>query len=139
MCDRVAVVEHPLEPRAVEALVAGEDAGGRVVFEGVVRRQSHGQRVLRLEYEAYRPMALRVLRDITETIETRWPGVRCAIHHRVGTLAIGELAVVIAVAAPHRAEAFEACRYAIEALKADVPIWKREVMEGGAVWVGLGP
>ena len=133
------VVASPLDLGEVVRAVEGEDAGGLVTFSGCVRQQTHGRRVVRLEYEAYAPMAERGMAAIGVEAQERWPQSRLAIVHRVGVLAPGELAVVIAAAAPHRAEAFEACRHAIERLKQDVPIWKKEVFEDGAVWVGLGP
>src|SRR5690606_31877317 len=115
------------------------DAGGIATFTGNVRRHSRGTTVEHLEYEAYEPMALRVLEQICARIEREIEGSRVAIHHRIGHLVVGETAVVIAASAPHRAEAFAACREAIEALKRDVPIWKREVADDGAVWIGQGP
>lgn len=136
---RFAVREAPLVLQEAVELVAGEDAGGLVTFSGAVRDRTRGRRVLRLDYEAYGPMAVRVMEAIGEEAATRWPGTRLSILHRVGTLVPGELAVVIAAAAPHRAEAFDACRHAIERLKQDVPIWKKEHFEDGEVWVGLGP
>ena len=93
----------------------------------------------RLEYEAYRPMAEAKLAQISAEAEVKWPGVRLAIHHRVGVLVVGEAAVVIAAAAPHRKEAFRACEFAIDRLKEEVPIWKKEFYEDGEEWVGLGP
>ena len=111
-----------------------------MTFAGVVRRQGHHlPDVIRLEYEAYVEMAEQVLADIAEEIEREWPGTRLAIHHRVGSLSVGETAVVIAAAAPHRAEAFEACRAAIDRLKHRAPIWKKEIGESGEAWLGLGP
>ena len=92
-----------------------------------------------LEYEAFVPMAEQVLTTIAHEIELEYPGVKVAIHHRIGTLRVGEAAVVIAASAPHRAEAFAACRVAIERLKQRAPIWKKEIGESGAVWVGVGP
>lgn len=133
------VVERPLSLDEVVRAVGGESYGGLVTFSGSVRNQTRGKRVLRLEYEAYGPMAEKVLARIGGEAAEKWPGSRLAIVHRVGTLQPGELAVVIAAAAPHRAEAFDACRHAIERLKQDVPIWKKEFFEDGEVWVGLGP
>jgi molybdopterin synthase catalytic subunit len=95
--------------------------------------------VVRLTYEAYAAMAERVLAGVGRAAEERWPGVQLAIVHRVGVLVPGDVAVTIAAAAPHRAEAFEACRFAIERLKEDAPIWKRETYTDGESWVGLGP
>ena len=128
---------------AIEAVAGGDvggDAGAVVTFAGIVRRRGHHLAdVVRLEYEAYREMAEAVLGEIAVEIEREWPGVRVAIHHRTGALAVGELAVVIAAAAEHRAPAFEACRAAIDRLKLRAPIWKKEIGESGAEWIGLGP
>jgi molybdopterin synthase catalytic subunit len=108
--------------------------GGITSFVGVVRNENAGKRVLRLEYEGYEPLALRAFEQIgTETAE-RWD-VRVALHHRLGTLQIGEASVMIAAASPHRADAFAACRYIIERVKQIVPIWKHEFFEGGDVWI----
>ncbi|HUJ27558.1 MAG TPA: molybdopterin converting factor subunit 1 [Myxococcales bacterium] len=117
--------------------VEGTDCGAVVSFVGTVRSTNHGQTVVRLEYEAYPDMALRVFAHIAATARERW-GARVCIHHRTGALDPGEVSVVIAAAAPHRADAFEACRHAIEALKKDAPIWKREIYPDGSSWVGLG-
>ncbi|HEY3445154.1 MAG TPA: molybdopterin converting factor subunit 1 [Myxococcales bacterium] len=136
---RCAVTERPLELGAVVALVSTPERGGVVTFTGTVRSESHGKKVRRLEYEAYGAMAVEKLEEIAAEAEAQWPGVRVAVHHRVGVLQIGEAAVVIAAAAPHRQEAFRACEHAIERLKQDVPIWKKEVYADGAEWVGLGP
>ena len=109
--------------------------GALVSFLGVVRDHAEGRRVVRLEYHAYEPMALKVMQEIATETETRWEA-RVALIHRLGTLEIGETSVAIAVASPHRAEAFAACRHVIERVKADVPIWKREHFEDVVVWVG---
>jgi molybdopterin converting factor subunit 1 len=133
------VSAEPLSLDEVIAAVSDEAHGGVVTFTGVVRRHSRGKRVERLEYEAYRPMAERRMAEIGAGIAAEIPGARIAIVHRVGVLAVGETAVVIAAAAAHRAQAFEACRAAIDRLKESVPIWKKEVAEDGETWVGLGP
>ncbi|NMO20966.1 molybdopterin converting factor subunit 1 [Pyxidicoccus fallax] len=133
------VVDRPLRLEEVVEAVGGEAYGGLVTFSGSVRNQTKGRRVLRLEYEAYAPMAEKKLAEIGAEVAAQWPGTRLAIVHRVGTLTPGELAVVIAAAAPHRKEAFRGCEHAIERLKQDVPIWKKEFFEDGEVWVGLGP
>jgi molybdopterin converting factor subunit 1 len=117
--------------------VAGPDCGAVVSFTGTVRASNHGKAVVRLEYEAYPDMALRIFAQIAALAHDKW-GARLAIHHRTGALEPGEVSVVIAAAAPHRADAFDACRHAIEALKKDAPIWKREVYPDGSSWVGLG-
>ncbi len=131
--------EAPLALEEVVRAVGGPERGGLVTFTGTVRSETKGRRVQVLSYEAYPGMAERSMAAIGREIEERWPGSRAAIVHRVGTLVPGEAAVVIAVSAPHRAAAFEGCRHAIERLKADVPIWKKERFEDGEEWVGLGP
>lgn len=137
--DRSRISDQPLDLAEAIAAVAHRGAGGINSFIGNVREQSMGKQIGHLEYEAYAPMALRVIETIIDRIEGASPGVRVAIHHRVGHLEIGEAAVIIAASAPHRAEAFDACRAAIEALKRDVPIWKREVATDGETWFGRGP
>jgi molybdopterin synthase catalytic subunit len=136
---RCTVADRPLDAEEVTARVAGPDAGGVVTFAGAVRDRSRGRDIRHLEYEAYPEMAVREMERICDEAARRWPGVRVAIAHRVGHLAIGDLAVVVAAAAPHRAEAFDACRFAIDTLKETVPIWKKEVATDGAYWVDEHP
>jgi molybdopterin converting factor subunit 1 len=137
---RVAIGPEALSVEEIAAVVAGPGRGGVVTFSGVVRRQGHAlSDVVRLEYEAYTEMALEVLAAIADELEREQPEARVAIHHRVGALGVGETAVVIAAAAPHRAEAFAVCRAAIDRLKERAPIWKKEIGESGEVWLGLGP
>ena len=133
------VVDRPLSLDEVVKAVESTGRGGLVTFSGVVRDVSKGKKVTRLEYEAYVPMAEKKLEEIALEAKGRWPGVEVAVVHRVGTLDPGELAVVIAVSAPHRKEAFRGCEFVIDRLKEDVPIWKKEFAEDGEVWVGLGP
>jgi molybdopterin synthase catalytic subunit len=133
-----AVVDRPLSLSEVVDAVSGPGRGGVVTFTGAVRDETRGRRVVRLEYEAYRPMAERKLAEIGDAI-AREHAVDVAVVHRVGVLLPGDAAVVIACAAPHRTAAFRACEACIERLKKDVPIWKREVYEDGSEWVGLGP
>ena len=135
----VLLTGEPLSLDRCLAAVTGPEMGGICTFTGLVRRHSRGVTVERLEYEAYGPMAEKVMRDLITEIEAEVPGARLAVEHRTGTLTIGDLAVVIAAAAPHRAEAFTACRAMIDRLKDRVPIWKKELGDDGAVWVGLGP
>jgi molybdopterin converting factor subunit 1 len=135
----VALLDAPLSLDRCVAAVSGPGMGGVVTFSGAVRRDSRGLTVERLEYEAYGAMAVTEMRRLCVEIEAELPGVRLAVEHRVGVLAVGDLAVVIAAAAPHRAEAFTACRAMIDRLKERVPIWKKEISTDGAEWVGLGP
>lgn len=135
----VAILDAPLSLDRCLAAVISPETGGVCTFTGLVRRHSRGVTVERLEYEAYAGMAEKVIRALVDELEAEVPGARIAIEHRVGALAIGDAAVVIAAAAPHRAEAFTACRAAIDRLKDRAPIWKKEFGDDGAVWVGLGP
>jgi molybdopterin synthase catalytic subunit len=129
------ISDRPLVESEVVARVAGDDIGGVVSFVGTVRDHARGHRIRYLEYEAYPEMAEREMQKIADEAARRWSGTRLAIAHRTGHLEIGEAAVVVAAAAPHRGEAFEACRFAIDTLKTTVPIWKKEVAESGEYWV----
>lgn len=135
----VALLGAPLSLDRCIAAVTGSGMGGIVTFTGVVRRHSRGTTVDHLEYEAYGAMAVREMTRLCDEIEAEIAGARLAVEHRTGRLEIGEIAVVIAAAAPHRAEAFTACRAMIDRLKERVPIWKKEVGDDGAEWIGLGP
>lgn len=132
---RCTLSDRPLDVDAVVRRVAGPDAGGVVTFVGQVRDHARGRAIEHLEYEAYPGMAERELEKIAAEAAERWPGVRVAVAHRTGTLAIGDIAVVVVAASAHRGEAFEACRFSIDALKERVPIWKKEVATDGAYWV----
>jgi molybdopterin synthase catalytic subunit/molybdopterin converting factor small subunit len=132
------VTEEPLSPEAVVAEVADERAGGVATFTGTVRRQSRGREVTHLEYEAYAEMAEDVMAQLAADLHQRHDLCAVAIHHRVGRVEIGEASVVIAVSAPHRQDALVACREAIDTLKQTVPLWKKEVYEGGEEWIGRG-
>ena len=132
------ISDGPLSVDAPVQAVTGTDCGAVVTFIGTVRAHNRGRAVVRLDYEAYPDMALRVFARIEEEARVRWPGTRLSIHHRVGTLEPGAISVVIAAASPHRADAFSACRHTIEELKKDAPIWKREHYQDGSEWVGLG-
>ena len=127
--------DKPLIEADVVARVAGDDTGGVVTFVGTVRNRARGQAIEYLEYEAYPEMAEREMEKIAQEATARWPGTRVAMAHRIGHLDIGDAAVIIAACAPHRGEAFEACRFCIDTLKKDVPIWKKEVAVNGAYWV----
>ncbi|MGE0359542.1 MAG: molybdenum cofactor biosynthesis protein MoaE [Vicinamibacterales bacterium] len=131
----VAVTAAPLVLDGVVRAVDGPGHGAVATFVGLVRDHNQGRRVLWLDYEAYGPLAEKALARIVDEAQGRWPGAQMAIHHRTGRLEIGEASVVIAVATPHRADAFAACRYAIERIKQIVPIWKHEHFDGGDVWI----
>jgi molybdopterin synthase catalytic subunit len=128
--------EEPLSTDEALAHVRRPGAGGLALFVGVVRGESEGRVVTRLEYSAYASMAKKEMLAIAKEIEADIDGVRVAVIHRIGSLEVGEAAVVCAASAPHRAEAFRACRALIDRVKARVPIWKREIGPDGAAWVG---
>ncbi len=127
-------------PLNIEGLISalgntsGAD-GAVVTFLGLVRNRNQGRRVMYLEYEAFDQLAVKTFERIADEIRARWPETRLALHHRVGRLGIGEASVAIATTSPHRANAYAACRYAIERVKQIAPVWKREFFEGGDVWI----
>ncbi len=126
-----------LEPvvQVVTALSRAGSDGAVVSFLGLVRNQNAGRRVEYLEYEAYEPLALRVFARIADEALARWPSAELALHHRIGRVDVGDASVAIAASSPHRADAYAACRYAIERVKQIAPIWKREYFEGGDMWI----
>jgi molybdopterin synthase catalytic subunit len=132
---RFRISAEPLDAAVVASTVAGPECGAVTTFIGLVRDRNAGRRVTRLDYEAFAPLAVKAFRQIAGEAAADWPSSRLAIHHRVGTLQIGEASVVIAAASPHRADAFAAARYAIERIKQIAPIWKHEHFEGGEVWI----
>lgn len=129
------VQREPIDVRDLVARVEGHDAGAVAVFLGTVRNRNLGRAVLRLEYDAYPEMAEEEMRRIGEAVLRDHGALRIALVHRTGRLELGDTAVVVAVAAAHRAAAFDACREAMEAIKCSVPIWKKEVFEGGEEWI----
>lgn len=130
------ITPQPLDASALAELVASPDMGAIVTFAGIVRNNFDGRATDHLEYEAYEPMAVSVLKQLAEQAQERWGTGKIAIHHRVGRLEIGETAVVIVVAAPHRHEAFEAAEYLMDQIKQVAPIWKKEVWaDGESEWV----
>jgi molybdopterin synthase catalytic subunit len=131
----IQITREPLDRDALVAAVTHPGTGGIVVFEGVVRDNARGKQVRYLEYDVYPEMAIKQVRAIVAEAEQRWGARHVAVAHRVGRLEIGEASVIVVVATPHRAEAFEACRYIIDTLKATVPIWKKEVATSGEEWV----
>ena len=130
--------EAPLDLNAVIGEVETEDAGAIATFVGTTRRYSRGRTVTHLDYEAFQEMAEQVMEQIAEDLKRRHELCEVAIHHRVGRVGIGETSVVIAVSAPHRQAALAACKEAIDTLKGTVPLWKKEVYEGGEEWIGRG-
>lgn len=138
--DDFAITFAPLSLEEVYGLADDPANGAVVVMSGMVRQQTDGRAVVALEYQAYEPMALRVFQQIAMEIRERWTDVtHVVIHHRTGKLAIGEISVLVAVGCPHRTEAFEACKFAIDTLKHNAPIWKKEHWgDGSSSWVSIG-
>ena len=129
------VTLEPLDLVQTAQVVTSPDCGAVATFVGVVRDHNQGRPVRSLDYECYEPLAVKSLERIAAEAAVEWPGARLAIAHRVGSLQIGDASVVIAAASPHRADAFAACRYAIERVKQIVPIWKHEHFDGGESWI----
>lgn len=138
--DSFSITLAPLSPEEIYSLTDDPANGAVVVMSGTVREQTEGKSVIALEYQAYQPMALRVFQQVATNIRNQWCDVnRVVIHHRIGRLQIGEISVLVAVGAPHRGEAFEACRYGIDTLKHNAPIWKKEHwVDGSSSWVNIG-
>jgi molybdopterin synthase catalytic subunit len=138
--DSLRITFAPLSLAEIYGAVDNPANGAVVVMSGMVRNHSEGKSVVALEYQAYQPMALEIFRQIAAQIRTTWPeATRVGIHHRTGKLAVGDISVLVAVGCPHRAEAFAACQYAIDTLKHNAPIWKKEWWEDGSTsWVSIG-
>jgi molybdopterin synthase catalytic subunit len=137
MKDIFEITREQIDKQGLEQRLLTGAAGAIVTFDGVVRNQTAGRRVITLQYEAYVPMAIKEMSRIGEEVRERWPEVdRIGIIHRFGELKITESSVVIVITSPHRRVAFEACHYAIDRIKQTVPIWKKEVFEDGEEWVG---
>lgn len=135
----IALREEPLDPLAIGKSIRTDADGALITFEGVVREGSRGKTVKGLVYEAYGAMALREMEQLAESARGRWPITDLAIVHRLGHLSVGEVSVVIAVSAPHRGEAFDACEWLIDELKRTVPIWKKEIYVEGEAWIDDRP
>ena len=133
---RILITTEPLDAESVTALVKSPANGGVVTFQGTTRDETGGRTVVRLEYEAYPEMAEKTFRQIFGEVEERWGVTDVAVAHRIGRLELGEASLIVAVAAPHRAEAFAITMYMVDRIKEIVPIWKKEFFEDGAVWVG---
>ncbi len=132
----IHITHDALEVGVAVGLVQHAGAGAIAIFVGTTRDHTGDRRVLRLEYEAYRPMADDQLQLVADEMRAQWELTGVAIHHRLGKLEIGEASLVVAVSSAHRQAAFEACHFSIDRIKQIVPIWKKEFFEGGAVWVG---
>jgi molybdopterin synthase catalytic subunit len=130
------ITERPIDPASLVAHISDPSAGAIATFLGTTRETNRGRKVLRLEYEAYAEMAVAEFEKIAQQAIERWELVRVAIVHRVGVVPLGEASVAIAVSAPHRRDAIEACHFCIDSLKLVAPIWKKEHFEGGEVWIG---
>ncbi|HEY2583432.1 MAG TPA: molybdenum cofactor biosynthesis protein MoaE [Mucilaginibacter sp.] len=139
MNTEIKISPAPLNIQSAINWIMSPESGGIDVFIGTVRNSTEGKRVVRLEFEAYEPMAVAELEKIISQAMDKWPVQKVLVHHRIGALTIGEVPVIIAVSAAHRAAAFDACRYIIDTLKQTVPIWKKEIFEDGEVWVAAHP
>ena len=135
----IEITSGPLSPEPFLQHVRQDDSGAVALFLGVVRDNSHDRRVLYLEYDAYPEMAERKLREVAEEALARWPITDIAVAHRTGRLEIGETSLLVAVSSPHRHDAFAACHHIVNRIKEIVPIWKKEVWEGGEAWIEGDP
>ncbi len=134
------ITRGSIDPMKVLASVGDPEAGGSVLFVGTIRRRSGGKTVEGLSYEVYKDMAVRKMEEIESKVRKRWPVEKIAMVHRYGNLEVGEVSVAVAVSCKHRAEAFEACRYAIDTIKGSLPMWKKERFRGGSQsWVKGAP
>lgn len=135
----IKLLNTPLSIESCNSYVETPQAGGIVTFIGTVRNKTQNKKVIRLEFEAYEPMAIKEMSKIADEVLTKFDVLKVAIYHRIGSLNIGEIPVIIAVSAAHRGAAFDACEYCIDTLKQTVPIWKKEIFEDGDVWVAAHP
>lgn len=135
----IKIVSDPIDVNEAFETVRSEACGAVDIFVGTVRNKTKEKQVVRLEFEAYEEMAIKEMQKIADTASQKWPIEKLTIVHRTGILSLGEIAVIIAVSTPHRAASFAACQFIIDTLKQTVPIWKKEVFEGGEVWVAAHP
>jgi len=135
----IEITDQPIDKNKIISAAESLEAGALNVFIGTVRAKTADKKVIRLEYECYKPMAVSEIEKIFEEASQRWPILKVAISHRIGILQLGDEAVVLAVSTPHRKESFEVCQFIIDTLKQTVPIWKKEVYEGGEEWVSAHP
>ncbi|QEC75304.1 molybdenum cofactor biosynthesis protein MoaE [Mucilaginibacter ginsenosidivorax] len=136
---QIILSANTLDIQACINWIMSPESGGIDVFIGTVRNATKGKTVLKLDFEAYEPMAISEMHKIASQAFDKWPVQKILIHHRTGELQVGEVPVIIAVSAAHRDAAFDACRYIIDTLKQTVPIWKKEAFEDGDVWVAAHP
>ncbi|MEP5363813.1 MAG: molybdenum cofactor biosynthesis protein MoaE [Reichenbachiella sp.] len=135
----IEITKDRIDVARIIAAVSDSGAGGIDVFIGTTRTKTQGKAVVKLDFEAYEPMAIKELQKIVDRAKSQWPILKYAISHRTGVVEIGEEAVVIAVSTAHRQAAFESCKFIIDELKKTVPIWKKEIFEDGDVWVAAHP
>lgn len=135
----IEITKNKIDVASLIATVSDEGAGATDVFIGTTRNKTSGKPVIKLDFEAYEPMAIKEIQKIVDRAKEQWPILKYAVSHRVGIVEIGEEAVVIAVSTPHRQAAFESCKFIIDELKKSVPIWKKEMFEDGDVWVAAHP
>ncbi len=135
----IEITDKPINIDKIVKSVASENAGAIDVFIGTVRNKTKGKAVVKLDFEAYEPMAIAEMQKIVNSAKQKWSIEKIAVVHRVGLLEIGDVPVVIAVSTPHRKDSFEACQFVIDTLKETVPIWKKEIFEDGDVWVAAHP
>jgi molybdopterin synthase catalytic subunit len=135
----IEITGQPIDVQKIMKAAAVPSAGAVNAFAGTVRNETNGKKVTRLEYEAYEPMAVAEIKKIAEEATKQWGLCAWAVSHRIGTLYPGDIAVVVAVSAPHRKASFEACEYIIDTLKKNAPIWKHEFFEDGDHWVSAHP
>ena len=139
MTHHIQIFSTPLNVQSAVDWIMSPESGGIDVFIGTVRNSTKGKNVIRLEFEAYEPMSVSEMEKIAIQAHDKWPLQKVLIHHRVGVLEVGEVPVIVAVSAAHRAGAFDACRFIIDTLKQTVPIWKKEIFEDGEAWVAAHP
>lgn len=130
-----AVTHEPLDPAPLVEAVRRDESGAVALFYGVVRNENLGRNVQYLEYDVYPEMALKKMREVAEEVRVKYPVTGIGVLHRVGRLEIGETSLLVAVSSAHRVAAFEACHFAVDRIKQIVPIWKKEVWEGGEAWI----
>ena len=130
-----AITSEPLDPAPLVEAVRRDEAGAIALFYGIVRNENLGRTVLYLEYDAYPEMAIKKMREVADEVRAKFPVTGVGVLHRVGRLEIGETSLLVAVSSGHRKEAFDACHYAVDRIKQIVPVWKKEVFEGGEEWV----